>query len=171
MLKRGSSELEDNELGFAYHVRYFVSLMAAIFASVILLFLLHPVPFGIEIAIAIIYTAAAWWQTFCRIRGENSSYSIQTAEVRQKVPRLLAIHFGFLVILFAGLILIPFLRLHVPPDWLKQSEKGGSKFGMLLIAGGVILLGTESLICRGILRRAVEAEAAQQAPPANMPAP
>lgn len=162
---------EDNDPGFIYHLWYFISLIAATVAAFILLVWLTPKPFGIEIAVAIIYTAAAWWQTFCRIRGDNSSYSIRTDAVRQRVPRLLAIHSGFLVVLLAGLIALPFVRSHVPAEWLKESRRGRSWFSLMETFAAIVLLGTEAIICRGILRRAVEAEAPQPVQSSSTPIP
>jgi amino acid transporter len=69
--------------------------------SIFLLYvLLGDKPFGFQIATLIAYSVSVFTFVFFRWKGLNKAYSLRDKAVRRQIPRLLAIHGAFLVLVF-----------------------------------------------------------------------
>ena len=118
-------------------------------------------PFGIQIIVSIDYTCFVFLLVFCDTKG-SQGYSLGERAVRQKLPLLLWIHAGFLLIIFAGVTVAIALYPHLSPAWTQAT--GGGRWSSLplvayLLAGiGFVILYTQRFILRRILRRALEDE-------------
>jgi hypothetical protein len=113
-------------------------------------------PFGIQIATTVIYTAAMFWLIFFPARGDNTEYNLWDERVQEKLPRLLGIHAAFLAWVLAMQAAASVAHPHLPPYWLKEY---GSRHETLFEGGGIlfyVLTGMmQRLISRGILSRSL----------------
>ena len=121
-------------------------------------------PFGIQIVAMIACTGFVFLLVFCDTRGWKG-YSLGEKAVRQKLPLLLCIHVGFLVLIFAGITVAILIHSHLSLFWTVQRNKGGSGrfrnlsyFDHLSVLSGVAIVFTQTFICRGILGRALKNE-------------
>lgn len=136
-----------------------------LFLSIMLDFVaLRDNQFGIQIASIIGYTGFVFLLVFCDTRGWKG-YSLGEKAIRQKLPMLLCIHAGFLVVVFAGVTGAILIRPHLSLFWTLErgtqrplSWRGRgpiSYFELVSIFTGVGIVFTQTLICRGILGRAM----------------
>src|ERR1022692_3611231 len=102
---------ERSPVSVAEAVGKLVFVAAAFVAIFVLYVFLADKPFGIQIATIITYTGSIFCLVFFRWRWLNEAYSLRTKQVRQQLPRLMAIHLAFLlsilVVLTAGLLARP----------------------------------------------------------------
>jgi hypothetical protein len=125
---------------------------------------LSDTPFGIQITSMITYTGFVFLLVFCDTRGWKG-YSLAEKAVRQKLPLLLCIHAGFLVIIFTGITIAIRIHPHLSLFWTLERDRGGrgrfsslSYFDNLSILSFVAIVFTQTLICRRILGRALKDE-------------
>ena len=118
--------------------------------------------FGIQIAMIIVDTGFVFLLVFCDTRGWKG-YSLSEEAGRQKLPLLLFIHAGFLVVIFAGVTVAILIHPHLSHFWTLQRNRGGrgklsnlSYSDHVSILTGVAIVFTQTLISRGILGRALE---------------
>ena len=110
---------------------------------------------GIATANLISYTAVVLWFIFFGSGWLGGGYSLRERAIRQRVPRLLAIHCAFLVSISVIQAFAFSLRPRLPAYWLLDHGKNPSWFvsGLGLI---FILIGTAQIyISRTILSRAL----------------
>jgi hypothetical protein len=130
---------------------------------VLLYVLLMNEPYGIPTVTLVGYTGFVFLLVFCDTRGLKG-YSLFRKAVRQKMPRLLAIHAAFLVVVFTVVTIAPWLRRSVPNSWLVEGgRKHVSLFEYLLALIGTAICMIEVWISRKILSR-VEADRAAELP-------
>ena len=110
--------------------------------------------FGIQIATAITYTAAVFWTTFFPGRWSDTGYSLGEKAVREKLPRLLAIHSVFVVLIFSMQTVAFAARPHLPTYWLTEhGPKHDSLYECALLITPLLIGTAQVLIARGILSR------------------
>jgi hypothetical protein len=116
--------------------------------------------FGIQIASAIGYSLSAFLFLFCDMKWRKG-YNLGEKAVRQKLPLLLCIHAGFLVLIFAGVAVAILVWSHLSPFW--TLPRGGSgkysntpPFVFILVLIGLAILFAQIFISRGILGRGLE---------------
>ena len=150
---------ERSPVSVAEAVGKLVFVAAAFVAIFVLYVFLADKPFGIQIATIITYTGSIFCLVFFRWRWLNEAYSLRTKQVRQQLPRLMAIHLAFLlsilVVLTAGLLARP----RLPNYWVvERGAKHETLFvdalGLFCIVAGV----TQVFISRSILRRSLDVE-------------
>jgi len=136
-------------------------------ASVLVLLLYVPLvhkPFATQTITVLEYTVLVFVLVFCDTRGFKG-YSLGQKAVRQKMPRLLAIHAVFLVIVFTVVTIAPWLRRSVPDSWLVEGGRRHlSLFDYLLALIGTGIWMIQVWISRKILSRSVEADRAAGLP-------
>ena len=104
------------------------------------------------------YTAVVFWFVFMGSKWLGGGYSLRNKAVQRMIPRLLAIHVAFLVLVFAMQRTAFSLQSHLPNDWLVDRGKDPSWFvtGLMLI---FLLAETAQVyLSRRILGRSLEAE-------------
>ena len=137
---------------------YFFGLLALIFS----LFLLYTV-FGdtvpIPAANLISYTAMVFWFALMGSKWLGAGYSLRSEAAQRVIPRLLATHAAFLLLVFAVQAAAFSVKSRLPAEWLVDRGKDPSWFvsGLMLT---FILIGTgEIYLFRGILSRTAESDA------------
>jgi hypothetical protein len=87
----------------------FIVIPIVFLATVLVPVALRDNPFGIQIAVSIFYTGGVFLFVFCdagpgyALKGKGTKgFSLGEKAVRQKLPLLLCIHAGSLVVIFAG---------------------------------------------------------------------
>ena len=114
-------------------------------------------PFGTQIATAITYTYFAFWYVFFPTRGLLDKYSLQDKAVQEQIPRLLAIHFAFLLLIFLGQTILLTMKPRLPSYWLSEHGKNrDTLYEGVLLGSSVIIFFTQVLICRRILSRSLK---------------
>jgi hypothetical protein len=122
--------------------------------SIFLLYvLLGDKPFGFQIATLIAYSVSVFTFVFFRWKGLNKAYSLRDKAVRRQIPRLLAIHGAFLVLVFSILALASYLRPGLPSGWLTENTRYHSWFSSGLIWIFTLVWLAQVYISRGILSR------------------
>lgn len=125
--------------------------------SLALFIFLSRYPYGIQLASMVGYTAAVILYTFSANRG-LPRYLFTCPVVHQQFYRLTVRHFGFLVAVFIVETLALKLRSRIPPSWLVASGKNMPPFvTALFVLVGVLLL-TEVMTNRSLLKRAHDLE-------------
>jgi hypothetical protein len=119
---------------------------------------------GIQIISMIACTEFVFLLVFCDTRGWKG-YSLGEKAVRQKLILLLCIHAGFLAFIFAGVTIAMVIHPHLSLFWTVGRDRGGrgrfsnlSYFDHISILSSVAIVITETLLCRGILARALKNE-------------
>jgi NADH:ubiquinone oxidoreductase subunit 6 (subunit J) len=131
----------------------------------LLFILLMEEPYGIQTVTLVGYTGFVFLLVFCDT-GKCKGYSLFQKAVQRKLPRLLAIHVVFLIVVFTWVTVAPWLRRFVPDSWLVVHASRGiwdRAGGMNLFEYLAMLIGTaicmiQVWITRTILRRSVEAD-------------
>jgi hypothetical protein len=131
-------------------------------ALLILIVALGKNPYRFQIVTLLGYTYFVFLLVFCDTRGWKG-YSLGEEAVRQKLPLLLCIHAGFLVVIFAGVTVAILVHPHLSLFWTLERGRGGSGrfsnlsyFDFISVLIGVAILFTQVFISRGILGRALK---------------
>lgn len=74
------------------------------------------------------YTAVVFWFMFFGSRWFGRGYSLRSNAVQQTMPRLLAIHGGFLLLIFVLQTLAFSLQPNLPASWLADHGRDPSWF-------------------------------------------
>jgi hypothetical protein len=154
---------EGHPASVADSLRIFFGALLVGLAALLLFVLLGERPFGIQIATAIIYTAAVFLFVFLRSRL-GRGYSLRERTVQQRLPRLLAIHGAFLVLILVIQTAEFALRPHLPGNWFKKASKGVTWFEYVALWIYVLTGMTQVLISRRILSRSLDAEQTTRTP-------
>jgi len=113
--------------------------------------------FGIQIATAIAYTYFAFWYVFYPTRGLEERYSLQEKAVQEQIPRLLAIHFAFLLLIFIGETTLFSMKPRLPSYlFAEHGKQRDTLYEGVLIVSSVIIFFTQVLISRRILSRSLK---------------
>jgi hypothetical protein len=139
----------------------FIVIPVTVLATLIVLIALRDNPFAIQIASIIGYTGCVFFFVFCdagpgrAIGGKGTKgFSLGENAVRQKLPLLVWIHGGFLVILFAGVTGAMRLRPHTWFLWHLDTVY----FDFILLFTGVAIAFVQINFFRRLLGRALKDE-------------
>lgn len=116
-------------------------------------------PFGLQITALVGYSGLTFFQVFCDSRAFKG-YSLRLPAVRRKLPDLLVVHLGFLLLVFVVFTSALSVRPHLSPAWNFHDPKHPDETWLdvlLIFAAPVVCMG-ETYTCRGILRRSIAAE-------------
>lgn len=132
-----------------------IPVVLVMFASFIFLFAMAGLPYGIQLATLIPYTAFVALGTFSAQRGLQP-YFFECSIVQQIMPRLLRRHFGFL----AAVILLETITLrltpYMPASWLSGRGRNNSPFAITLVVLCLCFAFVQVLTNRTLLERAHE---------------
>ena len=131
----------------------FLPLILVMFVSFAILFTLAEIPYGIQLASLIPYTALIVLATFSAQRGQQP-YFFECPIVRRNLPRLAWRHGGFLAAIVVFETVALQLRPNLPASWLIASGKGGSPFAITLFIFCLCLAFAQILSNRSLLERA-----------------
>jgi len=106
--------------------------------------------FGTQIATVLVYSYFAFWYIFV------PKYDPRNKTVQQQIPRLIAIHCGFLILLFIGQTVLFGMKPRLPSYWLTPHGKQGDTLYGALIFVPVIVFTMQVFILRGILSRSLK---------------
>jgi hypothetical protein len=130
--------------------------------SVILFAVYGEYPFVKQIALLLGYTYFVFLLVFCDTRSWKG-FSLSNKAVQQKLPLLLCIHAGFLMVIFAGVTGAILVHPHLSLFWTLERDSGGSSrfsnmsyFDFMSVAACVAVLFAQALISRRILGRALK---------------
>jgi hypothetical protein len=121
---------------------------------------LADIPYGVQLAAMVIYTAATILFTFSSSRGMQR-YLFDCPYVRSQFRRLALRHLVFLAVLFLLLTVALQVRPHLPHWWLVHSGRPKTMppfMTVLFILSGILLL-AEIITNRSLLKRAHYARA------------
>jgi|SRR5579864_1106432 len=151
---------EDSHFSFGRALRTCI----AIFGAMLLIFLLYigpsNVPFGVQIETTIWYTGAMFLFIFCRTRGFDTGFSLQDEGVKEKLPRLLAIHAVFLASGLSIQTVASAARPHLSAYWFTRHSRD-TLFDDVQVLTYVLIGMAQVLISRGILSRSMQAHKAK----------
>ena len=135
-----------------------IPIVIGMFASVLFLFAMADLPYGIQLGSLIPYTAFVALGTFSAQRGMQP-YFFECSIVQQTLPRLLRRHCNFLVAIV--LLETTALRLtrYMPPSWLSNTGRNGSPFAISLVVICLCLASVQVFTNRTLLERAHEKSA------------
>ena len=168
MSEDDNTTADDPQFSVSEALVAFIGVLAAM-AVVFLLYIgLSDVPFGTQIATAFTYTGVVYWVVFYRTRAFNTGYSTDDEAVREKVPRLLGIHAGFLLLVLSTQTATLTVRPHLPAYWFAEhGPKHSSLYEDILILIPILIGTAQIVISRGILSRSVQAYKKRSAANAN----
>jgi len=153
--KRVSGFVLFKELGVFIVIPVVLLAIALVFIS------LGDSPFEVQIASIIGYTGCVFFFVFCdagpgkSIRGKGTKgFSLGEEAVRRKLPLLVCIHAGSLVLLFAGVTGAMRLRPHTWFLWHLDTDY----FDFILLLTGVAIAFVQLHFFRGLLGRALKNE-------------
>jgi len=130
-----------------------IPIVIVMFASSIFLFAMADLPYGVQLASLIPYTAFVALGTFSAQRGMQP-YFFECSIVQQTMPRLLRRHLNFL----AAMILLETIALRLtrfmPASWLSTKGKGGSPFAIALCVLCLCIASIQVFTNRTLLERA-----------------
>jgi hypothetical protein len=139
----------------------FIVLPIMFLATVLVFIALRDNPFEIQIATLIMYTGFVFFFVFCdagagwAIKAKGTKgFSLGEKAVRQKLPLLLCIHVGSLVVLFAGVTGAMWLRPHAWFRWHLDTDY----FDFILLFTGVAIAFAQIYFFRRLLERALKDE-------------
>ncbi len=138
--------------------------MPVMFLATMLVFIaLKDNPFEIQIASILVYTGFVFFFVFCdagpgrAIKAKGTKgFSLSEKAVRQKLPLLMCIHVGSLVVLFAGVTGAMWLRPHA--RFLGHLDT--DYFDFILLFTGVAIAFAQIHFFRRLLERALKGEQA-----------
>jgi hypothetical protein len=138
----------------------FAFIMVAFIATVALLILLGGHPFQAQIVSLVADTEFIFLLVFVDTKSWRG-YSLRNKQVQRELPRLLRIHFVFLVLIFVLLTFAFSAQPRLPSSWLVENgPRDGSWFAFGLIALGTVTAVGQATLYRRLLRRALEESAA-----------
>ena len=137
-------------------------MLPVMFLATVLVFIaLRDNPFEIQIASLIMYTGFVFFFVFCdagagwAIKAKGTKgFSLGEKAVRQKLPLLVCIHVGSLVVLFAGVTAAMWLRPHAWFRWHLDTDY----FDFILLFTGVAIAFAQIHFFRRLLERALKDE-------------
>jgi hypothetical protein len=139
----------------------FIVIPITVLATLIVLIAFRDNPFAIQIASIIGYTGCVFFFVFCdagpgrAIGGKGTKgFSLDEKAVRQKLPLLVSIHVGALVVLFAGVTGATWLRPHT---WFLWHLDTFYFDFILLFTGGAVAF-VQIIFFRRLLERALKDE-------------
>jgi hypothetical protein len=139
----------------------FVVIPVTFLASMFVFIALRDNPFEVQIASIIGYTGCVFFFVFCdagpgRVYSKKAKgtkgFSLDEKAVRQKLPLLVCIHAGSLVVLFVGVTGAMRLRPHTWFLWRLDT----AYFDEILLLAGVAIAFAQIHFFRGILARALK---------------
>ena len=133
----------------------YVLLLSLGFGSFLAFIMLENLPYGIQFASMISYSGFVFIYTFFRTRGIDTKHSLADFYVQRLLPRLLAIHCGYLAVLFAGESLVFWNRKYLSLWWTTSGDQRGMPpitFLLVLTFGAMAV--SEVWLCRSLLSRA-----------------
>jgi hypothetical protein len=139
----------------------FIVLPVTILATMLVFVTLGDNPFEAQIASIVAYTGFAFFFVFCdagagrAIKGKGTKgFSLGEKAVRQKLPLLVCIHAGSLVVLFACVTGALRLRPFTWSRWRLDTQY----FDLIMLVAGVAILFAQVLFFRRLLGRALKNE-------------
>jgi ABC-type xylose transport system permease subunit len=121
-------------------------------------------PYGMQTATLISYSGVIFIWTFFRTKGVNTKHSLSAPYVLEQLPRLLMIHFAYLLALFVLETQALDIRSSMPRWWLvAQGRKGMPPFDFALMLILMVIAVSQIFISRRILGRAKKAFLADSA--------
>ena len=132
-----------------------IPVVILMFASFIFLFAMADLPYGIQFATLIPYTAFVALGTFSAQRGMQP-YFFECLIVQQTMPRLLRRHFNFWVTIILLETIALRLTRYMPASWLSSRGKDGSPFAIALCLLCIGIASVEVFTNRTLLERAHE---------------
>jgi hypothetical protein len=141
-------------VSFAEMVGKFALILAVVVVTLTLWIYLGKTPVGFLVATLISYSIWVFCLVFFRWRWLPEAYSLRNKKIQRQIPRLISIHAGFLVLVFAVLSVGFFLRPYLPGDWLAERSKHHSVCSDGLIVVSTLICVAQVYICRRVLSRA-----------------
>jgi hypothetical protein len=139
----------------------FIVIPVTVLATLLVFIALRDNPFEIQIASIVAYTGFVFFSVFCdagpglAIKGKGTKgFSLGENSVRQKLPLLVCIHVGFLVVLVAGVTGAIRLRPHTLSFWHLDLQY----FDLILLFAGIAIVFAQIHFFRRLLGRALEHE-------------
>jgi hypothetical protein len=129
-----------------------IPIVIVMFASFIFLFVMADLPFGIQLASLIPYTAFVALGTFSAQRGMQP-YFFECSIVQQTMPRLLRRHCNFLVAMLLLETIALRLTRYMPASWLSSKGKDGSPFAITLCVLCLCIASVQVFTNRTLLER------------------
>jgi hypothetical protein len=142
---------------------YFLGLMTLVL-GLLSLYTVFGDSVSVPIANLISYTAAVFWFMFFGSRWFGGGYSLRSKAVQQTLPCLLAIHGGFLLLIFVLQTLAFFLQPNLPPSWLADRGRDPSWFASVLMVIFLVTGMSQVYLSRRILSRSLEGESTNKTP-------
>ena len=147
--------------GFVFFKEWgvFIVIPVMFLATMLVFIALRDNPFEIQIASMVVYTGFVFFFVFCDagsgIKGKGTKgFSLGEKTVRQKLPLLLCIHAGSLVVLFAGVTGAIRLRPHTWFLWHLDTDY----FDFILLLIGVAIVFAQIHFFRRLLEPALKDE-------------
>ncbi len=148
---------EAPEVSTAMTLGVAVAYLAGALGGACLFIALDETPFGFQIATAITYTYFAFWYIFFPTRGLLEKYSLRDKTVQRQLPRLLAIHCGFLAALLLGQIKWFAMKPYLSSYWFTEyGKRRDTSYELMMIVAPVLVFFAQVLISRRILSRSLE---------------
>ena len=139
----------------------FIVIPVMFLATMLVVIALRDNPFEIQIASMVVYTSFVFFFVFCdagpgkAIKAKGTKgFSLSEKAVRQKLPLLVCIHAGSLVVLFAGMTGAMWLRPHTWFLWHLDTDY----FDFILLFTGVAIAFAQIHFFRRLLGRALKDE-------------
>jgi small-conductance mechanosensitive channel len=144
----------------------FIVIPVTVLATMLVFVTLRDNPFEIQIATVIMYTGLVFFFVFCdagagrAIKAKGTKgFSLGEKAVRQKLPLIVCIHAGFLVVLLAGVTGAIWLRSHTWVLWHLDTDY----FDLILLVTGVAIAFAQIHFFRRLLGRALDEQRSGQA--------
>jgi uncharacterized membrane protein len=142
----------------------YVCIIAAIIVIGSLYIGLADLTFGTQIATAITYSGVVYWMVFYKTRWFKTAFSFQDECVKEKLPHLLGIHAGFLLLTLSIQTALLTVRSHLPSYWfIEKGPKHSSLYFNALFLPSILIGLVQIWISRGILSRSVTAKTKKSA--------
>jgi hypothetical protein len=132
-----------------------VLILSVAFGSVFAFVALGDRPYGMQWATLISYSAVIFVWTFFRTRGVFTKHSLFALYVHEQLPRLLMIHFVYLLAIFLMETWALTIRPTMSGWWLTSSgRRGVPPFDSALMVSGLLTGASQIILNRRILGRA-----------------
>jgi hypothetical protein len=139
----------------------FIVIPLMFLATMLVFIALRDSPFQIQIASVVVYTGFVFFFVFCdagpgrAIKSMGTKgFSLGERAVRQKLPLLVCIHAGSLIVLFAGVTGAMWLRPHTWSRWRIDTDY----FDLISLFTGVAVAFAQIHFFRRLLGRALKDE-------------